>query len=177
MLKSLLAWRLSGFASLSRFRKREDGAAAVEFAMVVLPFFGLIFAVLELAIFFFASSYLENGLFKVSRKVLTQQMTSASICSTFKTAVETELAGWFSVSKDNLTLSIKPVDSFSASDVAKGKDVDFKDTGKCTFGSSGQTMIIKATYDYPFQGFRFIASSATLGKDMTLSASTAFRVE
>ncbi len=170
MLTSLHAWRRSGSASLARFRRREDGAAAVEFALVVLPFFGLVFAVLELAIFFFASRYLEDGLFNASRKVLTQQMTPATICSAFKTQVENELSQWFSPAK--LTLYVTPVSSFSTA----GAALDLAAPG-CTFGATGQTMLIRATYDYPFQGFRIIAGSTAQGKNITLSASTAFRVE
>jgi Flp pilus assembly protein TadG len=170
MLTSLHAWRRSGYANFARFRRREDGAAAVEFALVALPFFGLVFAILELAIFFFASRYLEDGLFNASRKVLTQQMTPATICSAFKTQVEAELSSLFSPSK--LKLYVTPISSFSASGVA----LDLAATG-CTFGATGQTMLMRATYDYPFQGFRIIAGSTTQGKNITLSASTAFRVE
>jgi Flp pilus assembly protein TadG len=171
MLAALRTWRRSGYYSLlGRFRKKEDGAAAVEFALVALPFFGLIFAVIELAIFFFASRFLEDGLFNASRKVLTQRLDSATICSAFKTEVEAQLSGWFVPSK--LTLSITPLSSFSAS----GTAVDFA-SGTCSFGGTGQTMLVRASYAYPFKGFRFISGSTLIGKDIGLTASTAFRVE
>ena len=38
-------------------------------------------------------------------------------------------------------------------------------------------MIIRATYAYPFQGFRFIAGGVTMGKGYALTAATAFQVE
>ena len=170
MLKSLLAWRRSGFASLGRFRKREDGAAAVEFALVALPFFGLVFAILELAIFLMASRYLEEGLFNASRKVLTQRLTPATICPTFKSEVESELSAWFSPAK--LKLFVTPLSNFSSS----GAALDLSAAG-CTFGATGQAMLIRATYEYPFQGFRIMSGFVSQGKDITLSASTAFRVE
>lgn len=168
MLKSLLAWRRSGFASLSLFRKREDGATAVEFALVVLPFFGLVFAVLELAIFFFASRFLEEGLFKASRKVLTLQLSQAAICPTFQSAVEDELKDWLSP----ITLDIRTGSSFSAIGPPQNPSAS-----GCTFGAPGQATVVRATYEYPFTGFRFVAGSTAFGKNITLSASTAFRVE
>jgi TadE-like protein len=170
MLASLRTWRHSGYNLLTGFRKKEEGAAAVEFALVALPFFGLIFAVIELAIFFFASRFLEDGLYNASRKVLTQRLDPASICSAFKTEVNTQLASWFSPAK--LTLSVTPLSSFAGT----GTPVDLSGGG-CSFGGTGQTMIVKATYAYPFTGFRFISGSTLIGKDIGLSASTAFRVE
>jgi Flp pilus assembly protein TadG len=162
--------RRLGLAALRRFRTREDGAAAVEFAMVALPFFALIIAVIELAIFFFATRYLEDGLFNASRKVLTNRLDTASICTTFPQEVKNQLASWFK--PERLTISVTPLTSFSGS----GSAVDLG-AGGCTFGATGQTMVIRATYDYPFQGFRFISGSASLGKNYAVTAATAFQVE
>lgn len=174
MLSAVLKWRSSVYSSVptlfGRFRKKEDGAAAVEFALVALPFFGLIFAVIELGIFFFASRYLEDGVFNASRKVLTQRLPPASICSAFKTEIGNNFAAWLDPTK--IVLSVKPLSSFGGS----GSAVDLA-SGGCSFGASGQTMVITATYPYPFQGFRFLSTGPNIGKDLNLSASTAFRVE
>jgi Flp pilus assembly protein TadG len=48
---------------LKRFRRDQDGAAAVEFALVALPFIGMTVAIIELGIFFFATRYFEDGMF------------------------------------------------------------------------------------------------------------------
>ena len=42
-----------------RFVRQQDGAAAVEFALVALPFLALTFAILETALVFFAGQTLE----------------------------------------------------------------------------------------------------------------------
>ncbi len=162
--------RLRGWRAIRRFGKRQDGAAAVEFALVALPFFGLVIAVMELAIFFFAARFLEDGLFNASRRVLTNRLDTASICTTFPAAVRQELSAWFSASK--LTITVTPLTNFAA----PGTPVDLN-SGTCTFGASGQTMIIRASYAYPFQGFRFIAGAGTIGKGYALTAATAFQVE
>ena len=162
--------RRKGMFSLRRFRKSQDGAAAVEFAMVALPFFGLILAVIELSIFFFASRYLEDGLFNASRKVLTNRLDTASICTTFPQEVKNELANWFNPAK--LTISVTPLPSFTS----PGGAIDLN-AGGCTFGATGQTMIIRATYAYPFQGFRFISGNPNMGTNYAVTAATAFQVE
>jgi len=41
-------------AVLRRFGRRQDGTAAIEFAMVAAPFLGMIFAIMETAMVFFA---------------------------------------------------------------------------------------------------------------------------
>ena len=46
---------------LRRFRRNRRGSAAVEFALVAPLFFGLLFAIIELAMVFFASQVLETA--------------------------------------------------------------------------------------------------------------------
>jgi len=43
------------------FGRKSDGAAAVEFALVVVPFFALMFAIIELALVFWAGQVLETA--------------------------------------------------------------------------------------------------------------------
>jgi Flp pilus assembly pilin Flp len=170
MLRTLNSWRLSNFRCVKRFGRRDDGAAAVEFALVALPFFALVVAVIELGIFYLASRFLEDGVFNASRKVLTQRLAGGSICSQFKTEIENEVKVWLSPAR--LSISVTPLTTFGGS----GSAVDLGASG-CSFGSSGQTMIVTASYQYPFVGFRFKIGDGKIGADTTLSASTAFRVE
>ena len=46
---------------LLRFGKRDEGAAAVEFAIVAAPFIAMLFAILETALVFFAGQTLETA--------------------------------------------------------------------------------------------------------------------
>ena len=47
---------------LRRFARRQDGAAAVEFAFIAAPFLALLFAILETSLVFFAGQTLEAAL-------------------------------------------------------------------------------------------------------------------
>jgi Flp pilus assembly protein TadG len=44
-----------------RIRRDESGATAIEFGLVALPFFALMFAILETALLFLASQTLETA--------------------------------------------------------------------------------------------------------------------
>ncbi len=62
--------RSAGRKTLS-FYRREDGATAVEFAILAMPFFLLLFGILELAVVFFIQSNVQNATFEASRRVRT----------------------------------------------------------------------------------------------------------
>lgn len=51
------------------FRKAKDGATAIEFALLAIPFFSLLFAILELAIIFFLSSTLSHAVSESGRLI------------------------------------------------------------------------------------------------------------
>lgn len=155
---------------LKRFRKDQQGGAAVEFALVALPFFGLMMAILELGIFFFASRYFEDGIFNASRTVMTQQLPAASICPSFKTQVANNFPAWLDASK--VVLSVSTGSSFASAP----SSVDLS-SGSCSFGSSGQVVRVTATYPYPFRGFRIATGGTLWGSNLNLTMSTVFRVE
>lgn len=58
---------------LRRFRRSQDGVAAVEFGFVAVPFFALLFAIFETALMFWTSQILEESLSQVSRSLITGQ--------------------------------------------------------------------------------------------------------
>jgi Flp pilus assembly protein TadG len=60
------------------FRRDERGSAAVEFSLVALTFFALLFAIIETAIVFFAGQVLESGIQDSGRLIYTNQMTNTN---------------------------------------------------------------------------------------------------
>ncbi|MBR0894085.1 pilus assembly protein [Bradyrhizobium tropiciagri] len=63
---------------LHRFRRNRRGATAVEFAMVAPLFFGLLFAIIEVAMIFLASQVLETVTQDSSRYIMTGQAQGAN---------------------------------------------------------------------------------------------------
>ena len=62
-----------------RFARQQDGAAAVEFALVAAPFLALIFAILETAFVFFAGQTLEAAAANSARLIMTGQAQTAGL--------------------------------------------------------------------------------------------------
>ena len=65
--------------ALRRFRRNRRGSAAVEFSLVALPFFALLFAIIETAIVFFASQVLETGVQDAGRQLYTHQLQDKNL--------------------------------------------------------------------------------------------------
>jgi len=64
--------------ALRGFGRNRRGATAVEFALVAPFFFGLLFAIIESALVFFAGQLLETGTQDAARVFLTQFSTGSS---------------------------------------------------------------------------------------------------
>jgi Flp pilus assembly protein TadG len=58
------------------FKRNERGSAAVEFAMVAIPFIGITFALFEIMMIFFVQTTLEAAIAEESRKVKTGQAST-----------------------------------------------------------------------------------------------------
>jgi len=80
-------------ARSQKFSKNEEGATAVEFALVALPFFALIFAIIELAIIFFIGSALNNATSEAGRLVRVGQFQDCGGAETFKEHVCENMRG------------------------------------------------------------------------------------
>lgn len=80
---------------LRRYLKNREGATALEFALLILPFSFLVFGIVELAILFFFNSTLNHATAEVSRQIRTGQFQST--CSNgkeeFKAAVCSYMGG------------------------------------------------------------------------------------
>ena len=63
-------------ARLRRILRNEEGATAVEFALIAAPFFFLLFAMLEVAAVFFAGTVIENAVLETARQIRTGQAQS-----------------------------------------------------------------------------------------------------
>src|SRR5262244_777473 len=81
---------------LGRFRRNRRGSAAVEFALVAPVFFALLFAIIEVALMFFATQVLETVTQESARYLLTGQAQGASMTQAqFKTYVCSQIPALF----------------------------------------------------------------------------------
>ncbi|MCB1415197.1 MAG: pilus assembly protein [Phyllobacteriaceae bacterium] len=72
------ARKRAGFFSapkiVRRFAKDQEGVTAIEFAMLAMPFFMLLMAIVETSLLFFAGQVLESSVDEVGRKIRTGQL-------------------------------------------------------------------------------------------------------
>lgn len=61
-------------ATRSCFRRDENGVVAIEFAILAVPFFVVMFAITEVALVLTASMQFENATERVSRRVMTGEL-------------------------------------------------------------------------------------------------------
>jgi Flp pilus assembly protein TadG len=66
---------------LRRFARNSDGVTAVEFAMVSVPFLGLLFAIFETALVFFTQQGLEAATADAARVIMTGQTVTGTTVS------------------------------------------------------------------------------------------------
>jgi Flp pilus assembly protein TadG len=134
------------------FGRDRRGATAVEFALIALPFFALIFAIIETALCFFAGQALETALMNASRAIRTGQAQSGSVSAAdFKTSVCSYLTYMFNCSS-NLYINVQTFSSFSSITLTTPVDANgnLATTGYTyDAGSGGEIVVIRAYYEWP----------------------------
>jgi len=77
---------------IQRYKRDKEGATAIEFALLAIPFFMLLFAILELAIIFFISSTLSHAVSEAGRQIRTGNFQNCGQAA-FKASVCDNMAG------------------------------------------------------------------------------------
>jgi Flp pilus assembly protein TadG len=108
--------RLVRTVSPRRFVRRADGSVAVEFGLVMVPFFAIMFAIMETALVFFAGQTLETAAADASRLIMTGQAQNQALTqTTFKDAVCARIYGLFNCST-GVYVDVQNPASFSSAD-------------------------------------------------------------
>ncbi|HWV97124.1 MAG TPA: TadE/TadG family type IV pilus assembly protein [Xanthobacteraceae bacterium] len=171
--------------ALRRWRRSQHGSAAIEFALVAPMFFGLLFAILEIGLTFFAGQVLENGLQQSARLMfthqaadsnMTQQQFTDDLCSRVSMLLDcTKLRVNVSVTAEGAPITIKsPID-------ANGQFVD-NFTYQNPQPNTRETVVVSAFYQWPLAVTQLGYSIANIdagtanGKYL-LASMAAFRVE
>ncbi|CDZ27566.1 pilus assembly protein [Neorhizobium galegae] len=104
-------------APMHRFKallRNEQGTAAVEFALLVLPFFVFLFCILDMALMFFVDSALDSALHMAARSVrVGSAYSNGWDLATFKSNVCDGMALAFSC-EDELLVTTTTMSDFSS---------------------------------------------------------------
>jgi len=165
-----------------RFGRKNDGAAAVEFAIVVVPFFAILFAIIELAFVFWAGQVLETAVHDTSRLIMTGQAQKQNFDQAkFKQELCGRVFGLFSCNT-GMIIDVRTSGAFSSANMSKPtykQDGTIDDTGfQYQAGGPGDIVVVRVMYEWPLilRTFGLDLADTPSGKRLLMSA-VAFRNE
>jgi Flp pilus assembly protein TadG len=165
---------------LRRFRRNRRGSAAVEFALVAPIFFGLLFAILELAMVFFASQVLETVTQDSARVIMTGQAQNASFTQAqFKNLVCSKVVAMFDC-VNGISIDVQSYSAFASVNITDPIDAgkNFVPPNNYLPGGPGDVVVVRLFYQWPLfvTGFGFNLANVGTNKRL-LTATAAFQNE
>jgi len=160
---------------LRRFRRNRRGSAAVEFALVAPIFFGLLFAILELAMVFFASQVLETVTQDSARVIMTGQAQNASFTQAqFKNLVCSKIVAMFDC-VNGISIDVQSYSAFASINIADPIDAskNFVPPNNYLPGGPGDVGVVRLFYQWPVFVTGFGFNLANVGTNRRLLTATA----
>lgn len=165
---------------LCRFGRAQKGVAAVEFAIIAIPFFLLLYAVIDTGLVFFATSTLENGVATAARQIKTGQAQTANMSQTqFRTLICNQI-NMLLKCDSRLGIDVRRFTSFSSVALPAALDANGNITGNLQFnmGVAGDIIVVRAFYAWPVLTPQFGPSLVNMnGNARLLTAAAAFKNE
>lgn len=169
-----------------RYENDADGATAIEFAIVSIPFLGLIFGILELALVFFTSAVLTQSISDTGRLVRIGAFQGCGNVAEFKQLICQNMQGLMNC-QANLRVDLTTAASFQAVTLAdpglSGLDPDDDDAeiedGTYVDTGPSEPVVLRATFYYPLilPNFMTRLESIPNSRRRIITATTAFRNE
>jgi len=175
-----------------RWRRDESGTSAIEFAMVVGPFFVLVMGIITIGVQYMTAHFLEYGVEAAARKIRTGEAQKAGLkLSDFRTLF-CDAAGFMVACDDRLVIHIKSNAEFAGltpltSCVTDGNltptEGNPDDALRTRAGDASAAVVVSACYEWDM-GVSFwqtiwnvISPMPVVQGKPILSAVTAFRSE
>jgi len=173
--------RLLPARATRRFARHQQGTAAVEFALVAVPFLALTFAIIETALVFFAGQTLESAASDAGRLIMTGQAQSAGFSQTsFKNAVCADLAGGLFDCANGIYVNVTTYNSFSSVNTTAPVSNGQLNTANMQYspGGPGCIVAVQLFYQWPIYVSLLGDNLSNLnGGYRLLSATSVFRNE
>jgi Flp pilus assembly protein TadG len=174
-------WRLAPrFYPFVRLARDESGATIVEFALVAVPFFLLIFGILEVGIVLWATFELENATEEAGRLIRTGQVFDQSIS---ESQLRTQICDRTTILFDceaKLRLDVQSSQNFAglSPPTALDGESNLKDGFTYSPGGSNDVVLITTFYEWPLINLISEAGFGNMGSgNRLLRASSVFRSE
>ena len=168
--------------STKRFRKDRKGVAAIEMALVMWPFFAIMFAILEQGVVFFAEFSLEHNIAQAARQIRTGEVMDNSITAAqFKADLVCPNLP-ITLKCTNLSVDVRTFVSFA--DIAGNlpdpvnSDDEFNPLNNWAPGNRLSVMVVRAFYEWEMLTPDVFTHMSTLANgNRLISASMTFRNE
>jgi Flp pilus assembly protein TadG len=182
MLRILTKYLDRGAEGLARFCAAQNGATAVEFALIAPAFLAMIFAILQLTIFLFAQQTLQNAAVQTGRLFMTGSAQTSGLTQTqfINNNVCPIVSALFTCS--NLQVNVAAYSSFSSANTSAptlyNNQGQLQTTGTYSTGSPGTIMVVQLAYAWPIIGLPIGSLLSSTGYGTTeMMGVAAFRVE
>ena len=167
---------------LTRFSRGRSGSTAVEFAMLALPFLGLLFGIIELGMIYLISTTLDNATTDAARQIRTGQLQTAggATATSFGTLVCNEMSWLGSNCSANLSVDVRTFTTFSSTNIAEPITSGVFSSSSLLFqiGGPGDIVLVRTYYPWQLVTPFLDGSVANLSNgQMLIQSSTTFRNE
>jgi len=172
--------RLSALVGQCRLWRSESGGAAVEFALMAVPFLAVLMAIVESAVVLLAGQVLQTATTSAARQIMTGQAQNAGwSASQFKTYVCNSLTAMFDCGKLNIDVRDFPA-GFSSVNLPSVTNPNGTLTNNYSYqtGGPGDIVVVRLIYQWPILASGLgIGLVTSAGNTNTLIATAAFRNE
>lgn len=163
------------------FARDREGAVAVEFGFVILPFCLMVFAILEIGIYFVVDTVLDDAAIETGRLVRTGQASAQGMTGAqFKDRLCTRMAMIAPECDSRLTVEVRVIPQFSDIPADPLADGVFSpdEADNYTNGEPGDLILVRTWYRQPL-ATAFLAQGLSRLNDGTIimTTTTAFRNE
>ncbi len=163
---------------LRRFRRKEEGATAIEFALIAIPFFLVFMALFEMSTMLLAQYELQQAMTNAARAIRTGQARSGLSLNDFRDSYVCPHLTFVKCS--NIKIEAKNFSSFGAVSYTDADEDYLDDPSKTlpfSIGGPSEVMAIRMFYKWKFFTPLIGQFMGKTGNSRYLAAGTVFRNE
>jgi Flp pilus assembly protein TadG len=183
MVRKLAKFFGRGTRAMAQFRGAEQGATAVEFAIIAPAFIATLFAIIQTTLFIFAQQTLQTAAVQAGRLIMTgSAQNSGMTFAQFQSQVCPLVSALFNCS--NLVFNVQNYSSFSSASTSAPSlynsqgQLNSGSSGTYSLGTQGEIMVVQIAYPWPIFGMPIGSVVSNTGYDTTeIMGVSAFRVE
>ncbi len=180
------ARRLAEKLGYKGLKHNEDGTTAIEFAIVAVPFFMFLFALIGISMFFFVMTSIDKGMDKQSRKIRTGEAQSTNMTvNDFKQAVCASAGTWIKCPSVQIFVQhfpdwaqVQPQACLNGSGQVVTNNAGGSDKIAQYSGTASEVVLVTTCYKWDFaKKLPYLKLGNMSDNAMMMQSATAFRTE